>query len=236
MEKKKMTNKEFKEFIKTPRGKATMFFGAYLLFFLFIAIFARTGGTSGVNKKYETGSPFKYNINDIANENYKFNYSFIVDGVTTNYEGSSTKTGSLFTVNGVSYYFNGSNYFTNTNGIWLNVSNPYNYEGFVDAKKIGTILEKATYISKTEFEDGREVYTFNISSATINNIFENSDLDIEELPNEITISVDDDNNINEIKYTLDSYCKAKGICIIGMNITLKYEDVGKVEEIISPLE
>ena len=54
-----MTSKEFKEFIKTPKGKATMFFGAYLLFFIFIGIFARVGGTSNVNRKYETGSPHK---------------------------------------------------------------------------------------------------------------------------------------------------------------------------------
>lgn len=236
MEKKKMTNKEFKEFIKTPRGKATMFFGAYLLFFIFIAIFARTGGTSGVNKKYETGSPFKYNFNEIANKNYKFNYSFVVDGVTTIYEGNSTKTGSLFSVNDVSYYFNGSNYFTNTNGVWLNVSSPYSYYGFVDSDKMKELLDKATYISKTEFEDGRDVYTFNIASATINKLFENRDLDVEEVPNEIVISVDDDNNINEIKYTLDSYCKAKGICVMGMNVTLKYEEFGEIGEIASPLE
>lgn len=213
-----------------------MFFGAYLLFFIFIAIFARTGGTSGVNKKYETGSPFKYSINNIANKNYKFNYSFVVDGVTTVYTGDSTKTGSLFTVNGVSYYFNGSNYFTNTNGVWLNVSNPYSYYEFVDSSKISLLLEKATYISKTEFEDGREVYTFNIASATINKIFENSDLDIEELPNDIIISVDENNHINEIKYVLDSYCKAKNICVMGMNVTLKYENFGEVGEITNPLE
>ena len=236
MEKKKMTNKEFKEFIKTPRGKATMFFGAYLLFFIFIAIFARTGGTSGVNKKYETGSPFKYSLNEIANKNYKFNYSFVVDGVTTIYEGDSTKVGSLFTVNGISYYFNGSNYFTNTNGVWLNVSNPYSYEEFVDSNMIKKLLENATYISKTEFEDGKDVYTFNVASATINKLFKNSDLDVEEIPNEIVISVDEDNNINEIKYTLDSYCKVMGICTMGMDVTLKYEAFGEVNDITSPLE
>ena len=76
MEKKKMTNKEFKEFIKTPRGKATMFFGAYLLFFIFIAIFARTGGTSNVNRKYETGSPLRFNINSILNKYLDCNIVF----------------------------------------------------------------------------------------------------------------------------------------------------------------
>lgn len=237
MNKKKMTNKEFKEFIKTPKGKACLFFGAYLLFFIFIGIFARTGGTSNVNKKYESGSPLQFSISSIVNRNYKFNYEVVVDGVTTTYEGSSTKTNSSFSKNGTeSYYFNGSNYFTNTSGVWLNVSNPYMYYDFINSDNIDSLIETATYISKTEYENGSEVYNFKISSATINKLIEGNDLDVEEVPNEIVISVDDDNVVNEIKYTLDSYCKVKGTCVSGLQITLKYEDFGEVEEIVSPLE
>lgn len=237
MSNKKMTNKEFKEFIKTPRGKATMFFGAYLLFFIFIGIFARTGGTSNVNKKYETGSPLKYSVSSIVSGNYKFNYEIIVDGVTTTYEGSSTKTNASFSKNGnETYYFNGSNYFTNTSGVWLNVSNPYMYYNFINSDSIKSLIDKATYISKTEYENGSEVYNFKISSATINKLFEGTDLDIEEVPNEIMVGVDEENNVNEIKYTLDSYCKVKSSCTMGMRITLKYDSFGSVEEITSPLE
>ena len=93
-----MTSKEFKEFIKTPKGKATMFFGAYLLFFIFIAIFARTGGTTNVNKKYETGSPLRYNINSILDNNFKYSYTISVDGASTVYTGSSTKNNALLKV------------------------------------------------------------------------------------------------------------------------------------------
>ena len=235
--KNKMTSKEFKEFIKTPRGKAVMFFGAYLLFFIFIAIFARTGGTSNVNRKYETGSPLRFNINSILNNNFKYTYNVNVDGVSTIYSGSSTKLNSLFKVNELTeYYFNGSNYFTSTNGVWLNISNPIMHYKFMDTSIIKSLLEKSTYISKTEYESGKDVYNFKVSTVTINKLFEGADMDIEDIPNEISVSTDDENNIIEIKYLLNSYCKVKGLCVDNMTITLNYEDFGKVEEIISPLE
>lgn len=236
MSKKNMSNKEINEFLKTPKGKAVLFFGAYFLFFMFIAILARTGGTSNINRKYEASSPLQFSLNSILNKNFKFNYEIVVDGVTTTYEGSSTKINSTFTVNNNIYYFNGSNFFTNTSGVWLNVSNPYNYYEFINNENIESLLEKATYISKTEYDSGKDVYTFNISSATISKLLDGNDLDIEEVPNEIVISVDDQNNVNEIKYTLDSYCRVKNSCIMGLKITLKYENFGKIEEISSPLE
>lgn len=234
---KKESKNEIKELMKTPRGRAILFFGAYLLFFLFIAIFARTGGTSNINKKYESGSPLDFSLNGIEKSNYKFKYEVNIDGVISKYEGSSTFNNSLFKVNDTKeYYFNGKNYFTNNNGVWLNVENPLKSYDFINNKNIGKYIEKATYISKTEYDSGKDVYTFNISSATINKILFNKDLDISEVPNEIIISTNDENNVNEVKYVLDSYCKVKKLCTNSMKITLNYDDIGNVSDIASPLE
>ena len=93
---KKESKNEIKELMKTPRGRAILFFGAYLLFFLFIAIFARTGGTSNINKKYESGSPLDFSLNGIEKSNYKFKYEVNIDGVISKYEGSSTVNNWLF--------------------------------------------------------------------------------------------------------------------------------------------
>lgn len=234
---KKESKNEIKELMKTPRGRAILFFGAYLLFFLFIAIFARTGGTSNINKKYESGSPLAFSLSGIEKSNYKFKYEVNIDGVISKYEGSSTINNSLFKVNGmIEYYFNGNNYFTNNNGVWLNVENPIRNYDFINNKNISKFIEKASYISKTEYDSGKDVYTFNISSATINKILENKDLDISEVPNEIIISTDDENNVTEVKYNLNSYCKVKKLCTNSMNITLNYDDVGDIYDIASPLE
>lgn len=237
MDKKKMSSKEWQEFIKTPKGKAMLFFGAYVLFFIFIALFARVGGSSNVNKTYENGSPLQFSLAGIASKNYKFNYEIIVDEVVTTYNGSSTQQNASFLINNLNeYYFNGNNYFTNTNGVWLNVENPVVYYEFMDFEKIQLLISQATYISRTEYDSGGELYNLKISSATISKLLEGVDLDVDEVPNEIVISVDEENNVDEVKYTLDSYCKVKSICTMGMRITLKYEDFGNVEEIVSPLE
>lgn len=239
---KKKKNEEFnlKELMSTPRGKAVVFFGAYVVFFFVIAILARTGGGSsgnGTNKVYETGSEAQFSLANVESKNYKFNYEIVIDGTTNIYSGSRTVDNSLFKHNDlVEYYFNGNVYFTNSNGVWINATNPYIYSEFLDIDNIGKLIERSTYISKTTYESGKEVFHFNISSATISKLFENVDIDIEEIPNEIIISTDENNYVDEVKFTLDSYCKAKSLCVNNMSIKLNYERYGEIEEITSPLE
>ena len=67
-------------------------------------------------------------------------------------------------------------------------------------------------------------------------MFENKDLDIEEVPNEVNFSVNDEGIVDEITYNVDSYCKAKNTCLNSMKVTLKYKDFGKIAKITSPLE
>ena len=215
MKNKKFDYKEFQEFIKTPKGKAVLFFGIYAFFFLMIAILARSGGST-LDRKYESGSKYQFSIASIVNKNFNFDYEVNVDGNITNYSGSSDQSSLSFLVNNTSnYYYNGSNYFTNN---------------------ISDILNEAMYVSKTEYDNGREVYNFKISSATLNKLFENKDLDIEEVPNEVNFSVNDEGIVDEITYNVDSYCKVKNICLNSMKVTLKYKDFGKIAKITSPLE
>ena len=77
--KQKESKFEVKELLKTARGRAILFFGAYLFFFLFIGIFARTGEVSKVNQKYDSGSPLRFSIREIEKNNYKFNFEISVN-------------------------------------------------------------------------------------------------------------------------------------------------------------
>lgn len=236
MKNKKFDYKEFQEFIKTPKGKAVLFFGIYAFFFLMIAILARSGGST-LDRKYESGSKYQFSIASIVNKNFNFDYEVNVDGNITNYSGSSDQSSLSFLVNNTSnYYYNGSNYFTNNNGVWMNVENPFIGYGFMDTNNISDILNEAMYVSKTEYDNGREVYNFKISSATLNKLFENKDLDIEEEPNEVNFSVNDEGIVDEITYNVDNYCKVKNTCLNSMKVTLKYKDFGKIAKITSPLE
>lgn len=237
---KKNEQFNFKELMSTPRGRAILFFGAYIIFFIAIAIVARMGGASnGIsgNSEYETGSPMQFSFEGIENKNYSFTYEILIDSTSHIYKGTRTVKNELFTYNNlVKYYSNENVYFTDNNGVWTNVQNPYKNKAFLDSEMISSLIEKSSYISMTDYESGNDVYTFNISSATISKLIDNTDLDIEEVPNEILIVVNEENEVDEVKFTLDSYCKAKNICTNNMKVNLKYEMFGKIEEIANPLE
>lgn len=236
MKRFKLIVKQIKELTKTPRGKAIVFFAAYLMFFVFLGIVVRVSSSSASNEPSETND-LQFNLNSILNSNYKFNYQITIDGSSDIYNGSSTENNSLFIKNNAyTYYYNGNNYFSNINGVWISVANPYSYYGFINASNISNFIKNATYVSKTEYDSGKNVYNYVISSATLSNIIDGILVDIEEIPNELIVVTDSDGNVNEIKYMLNSYCKVKGICFNEMNVVLKYEDFGNVTGINNPLE
>lgn len=235
--KRKVNKEDFKKFISDPKGKAFVFFVGYLIFFIVIGIVARVGGSNNYNRDYETETKKQFDLTYIERNNYKFNYKIKIDDNYLTYSGIRYDTQEKVTcTNLVEYYGENGNYFVNNSGLWIKADNPYKYSEFYDINNIYKLLEMATYISKTTYESGKDVYNFSISSSTINKMFENVDIDVEELPNEIIVSTDYNGNVNEIKFTLDSYCKVKNICVNNMSITLAYELYGEIEKITSPLE
>ncbi len=229
-----------KKLMSTPRGKAVVFFGAYFVFFLLIAIAARTGGPAygdSRNRKYQTGTENRFSYASIESNNFNFQYAIDIDGVASTYTGVRTgKKERIISFDKKEYYLENGNYFLNSNGLWLKAENPYKYTEFYEVNIIKELVQQATYMSNTNYESGRSVYNYSISSATISKLLENKDIDIFEEPNEIIIGADEDNYVNSVKYVLDSYCKVRGICVNSMSITLNYEQYGKIEELTSPLE
>lgn len=239
---KKKLNIEFlKDLMKTPRGRGILFFGVYFVFFLALILLIRFGNRGEViGNELESGNPYNFSVSNITGNNYNFSYQVEIDDNIFLYQGSRYKNTELFTIsNGgsiVEYYLNSENYFSNSNGLWLKADNPYKYWQFIDIKYVNNIIKNATYISKTDYESGKSVYNFQISSNTIVKLLENIDTDVDEVPNEIVVITDENNYVNEVKFLLDSYCKAKTICTNSMNINLKYGDFGNIEEIKSPLK
>ena len=234
--KQKESKFEVKELLKTARGRAILFFGAYLLFFLFIGIFARTGEVSKVNQKYDSGSPLRFSIREIEKNNYKFNFEISVEDNISLYQGEIADGNSLFTNDELSYYYNGQKYFTNKNDIWVAVDNPYIYYEFIDVNNINKLIENSTYISKTEYESGKVIYNFDISTSTIIRLLENKEIDVDDVTNSVILSVNEDNVVDEVKYNLNSYCQFKNICDGKMDMVLKYGNFGLIEKINNPLE
>lgn len=238
--KKKNNNKDndLKELMSTPRGKAIVFFGAYLIFFMIIAISARSGNGNGsnVNRVYETGDEKSFSMANIESNNYKYNYKIMIDDNYFTYNGIRYNEKEKFScTNLIEFYKEDSNYFSNTNGVWIKSENPFIYSQFLDIKNINNLIENATYISTTSFENGDIDYNFKISSATISKLFDNIDLDVSEEPNEIIIRTDETNYTKEIEFKLNSYCLHKSICTNKMSIKLSYSMAGEIEDITSPL-
>ncbi len=237
--KRKETEEELdlKELMKTPKGKAVVFFGAYLVFFIIIAVVARVGARRPTVKDYETGNEYQFSFANVEKNNYKFNYKIKIDDNYLTYSGVRYNTQEKVTCTNLEeFYKEGENYFKNTGGVWLKANDPYMYKEFYDVDIVESLIEASSYISKTTFENGKTIYNFKTSSAVISKLINSSDLDIEEIPNEISISTDEDGYVNEVKFTLDSYCKAKSLCVNNMSITLNYELYGEIEKITSPLE
>ena len=215
-------------FIKTPRGKALLFFGFYFIFFIVIGTSIRNDNTSSVDNK-QNNSSFDFSMESITNNNFGFTYEVLIDEQRILYNGIKNDLKEEFNIEEMNYYKESENYFVNTNGVWIKCENPYLYNKFYDTNNILTLLTNASYVSKTEYDSGKKVYIFSIASASINKVFENNDLDIEEVPNEIVVSVDEFNYVTEVKFKLDSYCKAKNICTNRMIIDLNYSDYGSIE-------
>lgn len=230
-------NKEFdyKKFVKTPKGKAVVFFGAYLIFFIFLGIFSRTSTyrTPSVNKNDNK----LFDLKSIEKSNYKFNYKIQIDNNSISYLGVKNKYKEKFSCDSLKeFYGEDENYYTENSGIWIKVDSPYIYNKFLDVDNINLLLESATYDSVTNYESGKKVYNYLISSATIAKIIDEVEIDPIDDSDTINFSVDENKNVESITMYLNNYCKTMNICSYSMSINLKYDLFGKIEEITSPLE
>ena len=241
MEKKDNKN-IIKELNSTPRGKAVLFFVGYAFFFVFLVIFVRFGARgNGSNRlEYDKVSHYNFSIRNITNENYQFRHSVLIDNESVVYEGNRYKDNDLFKVvkntGSYDYYRNGVNYFVNNNGLWISTDSPYNYMNFFDIDSVMHLINKSTLMYKTDYESGKRVYSFNVSTTTIHDLLEGVNLDLADDPNEIIVTVDENRYAEKFEFKLNSYCKGLNICNEKMNIVLSYDKYGEIEEIDSPLE
>lgn len=229
-----------KELMGTPRGKGILFFLVYFIFFFVLTIVARSSTpVDPKTREYEKGNPYRFSIQNIVDKNYHFEYEINIDDKIITYKGNRYNNIELFQmsdgINSVDYYRDRDNYLSKNNQLWLKAVNPYKYYQFMDIENVSNILLKATYVSKTKYESGKEAYNFLVSSATLVELLEGGTLDIEEVPNEVVLFTDDSGYTERIVFGLNSYCLVKGICTLKMSITLKYDNYGKVEAINSPI-
>ena len=225
----------------TPRGQALLFFGGYFFFFLFIIVAVRLmGGGSTVGKEYDEAKGYSFSVVNITDANYSFEHSVLLDGNNNGYKGTKKNSEERFVLSNnlgtYDYYRKGIDFFNNKSGLWIKSDNPYLFYNFFDIDKVMVLIDKAKLDYKTDYESGKKIYNFVITSTTIHNYFEGIDLDIADDLNEIIVHVDERGLVEKFEFKLDSYCKAINMCFNELKITLQYDEYGEIKEITSPLD
>ena len=134
------------------------------------------------------------------------------------------------------YYGKGIDYFNNKSGLWIKSDNPYLFSEFFNIENVTELVDKAKLDYKTDYESGKKIYNFLITSTTIHNYFDGNDMDIADDLNEIVIHVDENNFVEKFEFKLNNYCKAINACVDELKITLEYDEYGEIKEITSPLD
>lgn len=234
---------QFKDLIKrlksTDRGRALLFFCVYLIFFLFVFIFIRTAGRVHLNRNdFESGNQISFNVEKIKSNNYSYNYTVTVDVNDYEYSGKRNDKYELLEYEDNKYFINHSDnsVLKYENLQWVSSNNPNDFSYFVDVDNILELAENSTYLSKTDYESGKITYTYEISTTTIEKIINDVDIDLDDKPNELVFSTDEDGNVVSVKMKLDNYGKYKGNCKKYLEIEIEYDDFGEIKEIENPIK
>ncbi len=232
----KNTIKFIKELYKRPKGKAILFFGGYLLFFIVLMIVVRVVSPNTTKSEdYEKGNVYDYSISNLVNGNYKYTYTITCDNKKSEYVGKSDGKDEMFIYDKVDYYRNSEGFYNNKSGTFIKSDNPFKYYYFLQLDNINDIYGSAYYVSKTEFDDARQSYNYLISTNTLVKLQDKKNIDISDNANEISLSTDSDGYVNKLDLTLDSYAAYKKECNGKLRIILEYSDYGDIETIKNPL-
>ncbi len=223
---------EIKKFLQDPRGQGIAFFGFYFIFFLFIfCLFQFSDGQVVQSSDYERGNSKSYLVDSIKMNNYTFSYDVMVDQIHHIYSGKRYQNTMRFDYNNLEYYYDGTKYYRKDNMNWVECDNPFVYSEFLDIKNISLLLDASSYESHTTYESGKNSFNYLLSSNTIFFLLQGIDADYFEEPNSLVIGTDEDNQLNQIKFSLNQYGVLNHICNSIFKISIDYDKFGEVEEI-----
>lgn len=216
----------------TPK-KAIVFFGFYLVFFgVLIALLVFGGNKNYLTQEYEKGNN-TINNKGMLNKNFVFDYKITVDGKLHDYYGKRYEDTESFKYNNVDYYRNNSEFLA-LKDTWVKCDNPYLFYEFLDFDSMAKILQKATYMTKTEDKDGNVLYHYLITSNTLNELLYSENTDYDEEADSIDVLTNSSNTISKIVYQLDHFCTHRDNCGEKLVIEMNFEMFGSVKKIDNP--
>ena len=225
---------------KTDRGRALLFFLGYLVFFIIVFIFMHTSGGGNLDRSdYEKGNTVDFNVDEIMENNYSYKYTITVD--INDYVFVGKRNGDLeeFIYDDNEYFRDYNNkkiYIKNDVNDWNECNNPNDFNFFTDIDNVLELADNATYISMTDYSSGKRTYNYKISTTTIEKIVSDKDIDLDDKPNEIIFSTDEEGNVVSIKLKFDSYGKYKNYSKKYFSIELEYDEFGEIKELENPIK
>ena len=244
MEKKEKedTKKVVKNLLKSERGRAILFFLFYFVFFLVIILMARTNLSNNKknNTKNESTTSIKadYDLKKLEEGNYRFTREETRNGIKTIFTGEANGGRSSFLMTndiGIKNFFSYNDiYLEKENNAYKVSINPYLYPRLNDYFTIRKILDTAHLKAKTTYENGNTIYQYEISSTSLLSIIDNKEVDLDDQVNLINLTTDENKNVVEIIYQLDSYHSYSYNVVETLTIKVDYSDYGKVKELEIP--
>ena len=242
-EKEKKENKYIKfikNLYKSKRGRAILFFVFYFIFFFIVISLIRTNyhNSQNITPIKDNNVKAEYELKKIENGNYHFIREENINGLITNFTGdkNANRIEGIMTSNNTFY-----NYFIYDNINLIKItdkyeitSDLYHFNNITDDNNISKVLERATLISKTEYESGNTSYNYEITTNTIDAIINNTNIDIADIPNKITLETNEENEVIKITYDLTSYATYLNNTMTITTITINYSNFGEIEDIEIP--
>jgi hypothetical protein len=175
---KKLFNREEKDVSpEVKRKKMIVFFGFYLIFFIFLFIWLKSNNVENTNVPTDEETSFTYKTDLIENNNYTYVYEI-------------EENENVNTIRGIR---DDENY----------QLSEYKYKYFLDIYNIKKLIKNSKYLYK--IDNNNEIsYKYEIENKTISNLLQNSK-EIENGVNNILVYVDNNDNVYKIELDLSSY-------------------------------
>lgn len=214
----------YKDISSNSQKKAWIILGAYFIFFVIIIFSIRSNQTKNANLK-DNNSNLPFSINNIKSNNYDFKYTVNFDDNILIYDGKRYENNTLFTLNNLdTYYQEGEVFFKKEGEIFINSDNPYKFVELKNITVIESILNQANLESHTIYEDSTRSYNYQITTDTLEKIFNNRDIDTDLAVNKITVFVDNNNEVYKLTGDFSSYTNYKGYTVNKGIIEVEYSN------------
>lgn len=204
--------------------KAWVVLGAYFIFFIVIIFSIRSNQTKNDNLN-QNNSNLPFSISKIKSNNYDFKYTVNFDDNIIIYQGKNYQSNSLFTVNDLdTYYKEGEVFFKKENEVFVNSDNPYKFSELRNIDIVEKILNQAKLDSHTIYEDSTKIYNYQITTDTLEKIFNNRDIDTDLAVNKITVYVDKLNQASKFTFDFSSYANYKSYILSKGIVEVEYSN------------